>query len=74
MRISSTERLMTVLRFSATTEYEPGTVFSLLSQSFADMAAHGFNTATVPNCPEDLWEPLLASAQEHGIKIVLEVG
>jgi hypothetical protein len=28
----------------------------------------------VPNCPEHLWEPLLQSAQEHGIKIALEVG
>ena len=42
-------------------------------QCFADMAAHGFNAAAVPNCPEHLWEPLLQSAEEHGIKIVLEV-
>jgi hypothetical protein len=43
-------------------------------QCFADMAAHGFNAAAVPNCPESLWEPLLQSAQEHGVKIALEVG
>ena len=40
---------------------------------FADLAAHGFNTATVPNCPEELWETLLQSAREHHIKIVLEI-
>jgi hypothetical protein len=40
---------------------------------FADLAAHGFNTATVPNCPETLWETLLQSARDHGIKIVLEI-
>jgi hypothetical protein len=42
-------------------------------QCFADLKAHGFNAAAVPNCPGHLWEPLLQSAQEHGIKIVLEV-
>jgi hypothetical protein len=41
---------------------------------FADLAAHGFNAAAVPNCPESLWETLLQSAQEQGIKICLEVG
>ena len=41
---------------------------------FADLAAHGFNAAAVPNCPEQLWETLLQSAQEHGIKVALEVG
>ncbi|UCH36353.1 MAG: hypothetical protein JSV65_08365 [Armatimonadota bacterium] len=40
---------------------------------FADLAAHGFNTATVPNCPEPLWETLLRSAQKHRINIVLEI-
>lgn len=42
-------------------------------RAFADLAAHGFNAATVPNCPESLWETLLQSAQEHGIGICLEV-
>jgi hypothetical protein len=41
---------------------------------FADLAAHGFNTVAVPNCPESLWETLLKSAQSTGIKVVLEVG
>lgn len=40
---------------------------------FADLAAHGFNTATVPNCPEELWETILQSAHEHHIKLVLEI-
>ena len=40
---------------------------------FADLAAHGFNTVAVPNCPEALWETLLASAETHGTKVVLEV-
>jgi len=37
---------------------------------FADLATHGFNTATVPNCPEHLWKSLLQSAQEHDLKII----
>lgn len=41
---------------------------------FADLSSHGFNTAAVPNCPESLWESLLQSAQEHRMKICLEVG
>jgi hypothetical protein len=41
---------------------------------FADLAAHGFNAAVVPNCPESLWTTLLRSAREHGINIVLEIG
>jgi len=40
---------------------------------FADLRNHGFNTVTVPNCPESLWETLLQSAQRNGIKVVLEV-
>ena len=40
---------------------------------FADLAAHGFNAAAVPNCPESLWETLLQSARAHRIKIVLEI-
>jgi len=40
---------------------------------FADLREHGFNTVVVPNCPESLWETLLASARENGIKVVLEV-
>jgi len=41
---------------------------------FSDMAAHGINAVAVPNCPESLWEALLQSAEEHGIKVCLEVG
>ncbi len=40
---------------------------------FADLKKHGFDTVTVPNCPESLWEALLLSAKENGIKVVLEV-
>ena len=43
-------------------------------RGFADLAAHGFDTVAVPNCPESLWETLLKSAQSRGIKVVLEVG
>ncbi len=42
-------------------------------RSFADLAAHGFNAVAVPNCPEQLWETLLQSAQKRGIKVVLEI-
>ncbi len=41
---------------------------------FADMRTHGFNAAAVPNCPTHLWETLLQSAGEHGIRICLEIG
>lgn len=41
---------------------------------FADLKAHGFNCAAVPNCPEHLWDAILQSAQKHGFKIVLEIG
>ncbi|MCX7598949.1 MAG: hypothetical protein N2512_08800, partial [Armatimonadetes bacterium] len=37
---------------------------------FADLAAHGLNSVAVPNCPENLWETLLRSAERHGIKAV----
>ncbi|MCX7599588.1 MAG: hypothetical protein N2512_12095, partial [Armatimonadetes bacterium] len=40
---------------------------------FADLAAHGLNSVAVPNCPENLWETLLRSAERHGIKVVLEI-
>lgn len=40
---------------------------------FADLADHGFNTVTVPNCPKSLWDTLLQAAQRHGIKVVLEI-
>jgi hypothetical protein len=41
---------------------------------FKDLKAHGFNAVAVPNCPRDLWETLLASAQKNDIKVALEVG
>jgi len=47
---------------------------SYYDRCFADLAAHGFNAATVPNCPELLWPTLLHSAQGHGVRIVLEIG
>ena len=53
---------------------DPAGARKYYDRCFADLAAHGFNAAAVPNCPEALWEPLLQSAEEHGIKIVLEVG
>ena len=39
----------------------------------ADIAAHGFNTITVPNCPPGYYAILLQKAQDHGLKVVLEV-
>jgi len=53
---------------------EPVEAKKFYDRCFADLAAHGFNAAAVPNCPEPLWEPLLQSAQEQGVKICLEVG
>lgn len=42
-------------------------------RTFKDLAGRGINTVAVPNCPEVLWEELLQSAEECGIKVVLEV-
>lgn len=52
---------------------DPAGAKQYYDRCFADLKAHGFNCAVVPNCPEKLWGPLLQSAQEHGIDIVLEV-
>jgi hypothetical protein len=52
---------------------DPDDAKSYYDRCFADLAAHGFNTVAVPNCPEDLWEVLLKSADAHGIKVILEV-
>lgn len=52
---------------------DPDGAKSYYDRCFADLAAHGFNTVAVPNCPEDLWEVLLKSADAHGIKVILEV-
>ncbi len=40
---------------------------------FADLAAHGLNTVVVPNCPPALWQTLLASANRHGLRAVVEI-
>ncbi|MDI9582667.1 MAG: FlgD immunoglobulin-like domain containing protein [Acidobacteriota bacterium] len=53
---------------------DPAGAHSYFLRCFKDMAAHGFNCAAVPNCPETLWEPLLQAADQAGIRIVLEVG
>ncbi|RPJ79932.1 MAG: hypothetical protein EHM13_12875, partial [Acidobacteria bacterium] len=52
---------------------DPAGAKAYYDRCFADLVAHGFNTVAVPNCPEALWETLLASADTHGIKVVLEV-
>ncbi len=52
---------------------EPVEAKQYYDRCFADLATHGFNTVTVPNCPEHLWKSLLQSAQEHGLKIILQV-
>lgn len=52
---------------------EPAGAKAYYERCFADLGLHGFNAVAVPNCPESLWEPLLQAAQEHGIKVVLEV-
>jgi hypothetical protein len=52
---------------------DPAGAKAYYDRCFADLAAHGFNAATVPNCPEKLWETLLQSAREHHMKIVLEI-
>ena len=52
---------------------DPAKAKPYYDRSFADLAAHGFNTVAVPNCPEELWETLLQSAQRNGIKVVLEI-
>jgi hypothetical protein len=41
---------------------------------FSDLIRIGFNVAVVPNCPEELWEELLQSAQDVGLRIILEIG
>ncbi len=41
---------------------------------FSDLTGIGFNVAVVPNCPEELWDELLQSAQEAGLRIILEIG
>lgn len=52
---------------------EPAGAKAYYDRCFADLAKHGINTVAVPNCPEELWETLLASAQAHRIKVVLEI-
>ncbi len=52
---------------------DPAGARAYYDRSFADIAAHGFNTVVVPNCPEELWETLLQSAKDNGIKVVLEI-
>ena len=52
---------------------DPAGARAYYKRCFADLAGHGFNAVAVPNCPESLWEPLLQAAQEHGIKVVLEI-
>jgi hypothetical protein len=53
---------------------DPASAKKFYDRCFADLTAHGFNAVAVPNCPESLWETLLQSAQEHNIKVCLEVG
>lgn len=52
---------------------DPAGAKAYYDRAFADLKAHGFNCAAVPNCPETLWETLLQSAQEHDFGIILEV-
>lgn len=52
---------------------DPAGAKAYYDRAFADLAAHGFNCAAVPNCPEALWETLLQSAEEHDLQIILEV-
>ena len=53
---------------------DPAGAKAYYDRCFADMAQHGFNCVAVPNSPMALWEPMLKSAGEHGIKVVLEIG
>ncbi len=57
----------------ASSPREPRAAKRYYDRSFADLAHHGLNTVVVPNCPEPLWETLLTSAGEKGIKVVLEI-
>ena len=43
-------------------------------RAFTDLSSNGFNAIAVPNCPDTLWDPLLRSAEDHGIKVALEIG
>jgi hypothetical protein len=40
---------------------------------FSDIAANHMDCVAVPNCPEYLWETLLSSAEEHGLRVILEI-
>ena len=53
---------------------DPAGAKAYYDRCFADMARHGFNCVAVPNSPMALWEPMLKSAGEHGIRVVLEIG
>ena len=57
----------------AVSPQDPDGVRAYYDRCFRDLAARGFNTATVTNCPEALWPALLESADKHDIRIVLDV-
>jgi hypothetical protein len=53
---------------------DPAGAKAYYDRCFADISRHGFNCIAVPNSPMALWEPMLKSAEEHGLKVVLEIG
>jgi hypothetical protein len=43
--------------------------------SYADLSAHGINTVAIANGVQpELWDMMLRKAQEHNLKVILEVG